>query len=142
MHCIYDTACAPQLLNWKHTVLICFSHSTGIPAWKRLVNCTLSLDEQISLIADIFSDHDETKVVTSLRGDDAQSFVDVMDEVCLPIFSLRRNNLTDQIHTCTFCQIDPRYVGATVAEEMSGHLAQNMRPPGSAPKVSTNTGLL
>ena len=119
-------------------MLICFSNSP-IPAWKRLINCTLSSYERISLIADIFSDHNETEVVMSLRGDDAQSFVDIIDGVCLPIFSLQRNDLIDQIQTCNFCQIDPKYVGAMVAEEMSGCPVQNMRPPGFAPKVSTNT---
>ena len=35
----------------------------------------------MSLISDIFSDPDDTKVVKHLDGDDAQSFVDVIDEV-------------------------------------------------------------
>ena len=54
---------------------------SGIPAWKRLIDRPLAKDERISLIADIFSDRDETEVVKCLRGGDAQSFVDVIDEV-------------------------------------------------------------
>ena len=54
---------------------------SGIPAWKRLIDRPLPKDERISLIADIFSDRDETEAVKCLRGGDAQSFVDVIDEV-------------------------------------------------------------
>jgi len=51
------------------------------PAWKRLINHPLTTAERTSLIADLFSDHDETKAAKGLRGDDAQSFVDVVGEV-------------------------------------------------------------
>ena len=46
---------------------------SGIPAWKRLIDRPLPKDERISLIADIFSDRDETEAVKCLRGGDAQS---------------------------------------------------------------------
>ena len=49
--------------------------------WKRLINRPLSADERISLITTIFSDRNETEAVSHLCGDDAQSFVDVIDEV-------------------------------------------------------------
>jgi len=39
------------------------------------------MDERISLITDIFSDRDETEVVRHLCGDDAQTFVNIIDEV-------------------------------------------------------------
>jgi hypothetical protein len=54
---------------------------SGTPIWKRLVDCPLKSDERISLITDIFSDRDETEIVKRLRRDDAQSFVDVVDQV-------------------------------------------------------------
>ena len=38
-------------------------------------------DEQVSLITDIFSDPDESEMVRCLHGDDAQSFVDVIEKV-------------------------------------------------------------
>ena len=57
--------------------LICGS----IPRWKCLINKPLTADERISLIADIFSNRSETEAVKRLRGDDAQSFVDAIDEV-------------------------------------------------------------
>ena len=57
-----------------------FSYS-DIPAWKRLINRPLATDERISLITTIFSDRNETEAVSHLSEDDAQSFVDMIDEV-------------------------------------------------------------
>jgi len=54
---------------------------SGIPAWKRLIDRSLTTDERISLIKSIFSNHDENEMVKRLCGDDAQTFVDVIDEV-------------------------------------------------------------
>jgi len=68
--------------------------SSRIPAWKRLVDCSHTTDKRISLIADVFSDPDETEVIMDLRGDDAQSFIDVVDEVP-PVLSSEQNGLTD-----------------------------------------------
>jgi hypothetical protein len=42
---------------------------------------TLSTHECISLIASIFSDRNQVKVVEGLSGDDAQNFIDVIDTV-------------------------------------------------------------
>ncbi|KAF9646470.1 kinase-like protein [Thelephora ganbajun] len=50
------------------------------PAWERLIGYPLSTDERVSLITSLFSDIDEVEVVGSLSGDDAQAFVDVIDE--------------------------------------------------------------
>ena len=74
-------ACRFQL--WNHVLdgLTCRSHSTGISAWKCLIDRRLTSDERVSLIRDIFSDHNDTTAVVRLRGDDAQSFVDVIDKV-------------------------------------------------------------
>jgi hypothetical protein len=55
--------------------------SNGIPAWKRLIDHSLTPDGRISLIKNIFSDRDEIEAVQQLSGDDAQSFVEVIDEV-------------------------------------------------------------
>ena len=58
-----------------------FATLSGVPAWKRLICCSLSSDERISLITIIFSDRSETELVGRLSGKDAQSFVDVVDQV-------------------------------------------------------------
>lgn len=52
-----------------------------IPAWRRLISQPLPTDERVSLIATIFSDRNEVDTVNLLRGDDAQTFVNVIDEV-------------------------------------------------------------
>jgi len=65
------------------------------PVWKRLIGCSLSKDERITLISSIFTNNDETKVVGHLSGDDAQTFVDVVDEVTPPhnpMFELTDSN--------------------------------------------------
>ena len=58
-----------------------------IPAWKHLINRPLPPDQRISLITAIFSESNEADVV-NLDGDDAQAFVDVLDEVRSPSFTL------------------------------------------------------
>ena len=52
-----------------------------------MIGGPLAKDERISLITDVFSDHDEIQAVGHLRGDDAQSFVNVIDEVFLTLTS-------------------------------------------------------
>lgn len=58
-----------------------FLKSSRLPGWERLINRPHTTDERISLITDIFSDPDQTEVIQDLRGDNAQSFIDVVDEV-------------------------------------------------------------
>ena len=61
------------------------------PAWKRLISYTLTTDERISLIATIFSDHNQVQVVKHLSGHDAQIFIDTIDEVSLYTLLLLKN---------------------------------------------------
>ena len=53
------------------------------PAWKQLINDSLSTHERISLITSIFSGDNEVEAVVHLSGEDAQNFVDVVYEVGL-----------------------------------------------------------
>jgi len=58
-------------------------HSNS-PAWKQLISAshTLTKNERVSLIMEIFSDHNQVRVVVEyLSGDNAQAFVDAVDEV-------------------------------------------------------------
>ena len=80
MHCKFHVACEFQLRDRAGVGLICFLHSGGVPAWKRLVD-SLTFEERISLVTDIFSDRHETEVANRLCGEDAQSFVDAVYEV-------------------------------------------------------------
>ena len=54
---------------------------SDIPVWKHLTDGPLTTDERISLIADLFSDRDAVGTHRALSESDAQSVVDVMDEV-------------------------------------------------------------
>jgi len=60
---------------------------SGDPAWKRLIGHTLATHERISLIATIFSDPNQVEMVGQLSGDDAQSFINTIDEVSSHIIS-------------------------------------------------------
>ena len=54
---------------------------SGVPAWKRLITRPLITSECISLIADLLSDRGEVEAINRLSIDEAQSFVDVLDQV-------------------------------------------------------------
>jgi hypothetical protein len=60
-----------------------------ISAWKRSTNHPIVIAKRISLITAIFSDRCGVEAVKRLCGDDAQAFVDVLDEV-LPHSSVQR----------------------------------------------------
>ena len=62
-----------------------FVASSDPPAWKRLIDPGLSANERLDLINSIFSDHDELEVFEYLSGDDAQAFVDVIDEASVRV---------------------------------------------------------
>ena len=61
------------------------------PAWKRLISPKASTNERIDLIKSLFSDPDEVEVSKYLSGDDAQDFVDVIDEASTHILLLLKN---------------------------------------------------
>ncbi|KAF9647776.1 kinase-like protein [Thelephora ganbajun] len=83
----------------------------GIPVWKPLIDCPFAMDERISLITTIFSDSTETEVVKCLRGDDAQSFVDVIDEILDTLAPrLRRRCLSTLCRICGHQALLPRSV--------------------------------
>ena len=54
---------------------------SGVPAWKRLIGRPLAANECIPLIADVLSDRGEVEAINRLSLDEAQSFVDVLDQV-------------------------------------------------------------
>lgn len=62
-------------------------HKALVPVWKQLISHPLPTNECVSLIMAIFSDRDELHEVNNLCGDDAQAFIDVIDEVgTFPLF--------------------------------------------------------
>ena len=60
---------------------MCSEPRSDPPAWERLISHTLLVHERVSLIASIFLDRNQVKVVEGLSGDDAQNFIDVIDVV-------------------------------------------------------------
>lgn len=58
-------------------------------AWKRLISHASLPNEVISLIGEIFTSKDEIKMICDLRGDDAQTFINVIHEVCFAFFPSR-----------------------------------------------------
>lgn len=58
-------------------VLLC----SDLPAWKQLTSSNLATHKRIPLVRTVFSDREEVKIVGHLCGDDAQTFVDMIDEV-------------------------------------------------------------
>ena len=53
------------------------------PACRRLIS-RVSHHEVVSLIETIFASQDEVKMISCLRGDDAQTFIDIIHEVHPP----------------------------------------------------------
>ena len=56
-------------------------------AWQRLINPAISHYELRSLIGAIFSDGNATEIIDHVRESDAQTFIDVIDEVRHHTFS-------------------------------------------------------
>jgi len=65
---------------------VLFAYSED-PPWRQLIKSTLNAHERILLITAIFSDNNQIKTVSKLSGDDAQAFIDVIDEVSLRTIS-------------------------------------------------------
>ena len=78
---------SPAHLDDHTFVNLTGSSCSEIPAWKRLISGALTTNEQISLIMTIFSDSDQVEIIRNLSGDDAQIFVDTVDEVSSCTFS-------------------------------------------------------
>ena len=64
-----------------------FPRRSDVPVWKHLIDRPLTTDERVSLITDLFSDRDETEALKGLSRGDAQSFIDVIDEVLFALVS-------------------------------------------------------
>ena len=58
----------------------------GTPACKRLISHSLPAHEVIPLIEETFTSKEQIRIIRDLRGDDAQTFVNVIHEVCLVSF--------------------------------------------------------
>jgi len=66
-----------------HLITSPLTYRSDSPAWKRLLSKTLTTPERVSLITAIFSDHDQVEIYRHLSRTDAQTFIDMMDEVII-----------------------------------------------------------
>lgn len=64
-----------------HRLNRCLVCNSEDPVWRRLINHNLTAQERSSLVTAIFSDCDQVNMVAHLSGDDAQKYIDVVDEV-------------------------------------------------------------
>ena len=64
---------------------------SDLPAWRQLINPALTTRERVSVNMAIFSDRDEVDIIERLCGNDAQTFVDVIDKVRLHTLPPRKN---------------------------------------------------
>ena len=108
-----------------------------ISAWKRSINRPIAADKRISLITTIFSNRGVAEAVKRLSRDDAQAFVDAVDEV-LSHSSVQGRWLTD----LTPCQVDIREPRTAAQEEVSEHTVQDVRSPCFASESIPNPTLL
>ena len=74
-------------------------------AWKRSIYRPIAMDKRISLITAIFSDRCVAEAVKHLSRDDAQAFVDVVDEVFLRS-SVQGKWLTGLNSKSSSCRLD------------------------------------
>jgi len=73
---VYPTLDSPSLVD------------LDAPAWRRLIDHAFSPHELIPLVETMFTSRDEVWMIRDLRGDDAQAFADVMQEVrSVPLFT-------------------------------------------------------
>jgi len=112
--------------------------STGyrISAWKRSIDQPIAIDKRISLITAIFSNHRVAEAVKHLCREDAQAFIDMVDEV-LPHSSVQGKWLTD----LTSCRVDIGEPRASAQEEVCEHTVQDLWSPRFAPESIPNPAL-
>jgi len=73
---------------------------SDLPAWKQLTSSTLETHKRIPLVRTVFSDSEEVEIVGHLCGDDAQTFVDVIDEVSLTLPPPRSRPFPPCLNSC------------------------------------------
>jgi len=78
-------------------------HSEKEQILQRLVSHEASQDELPSLIETIVSNMKAGDIVECLRGSDAQTFIDVIDEACHQAIPSLRNRLVDLFQPSNFC---------------------------------------
>ena len=118
---------------------VCPRVYSELPAWKRLISPTLSAHDRISLITSIFLDRNEVEVVGNLSGYDAQTYVNVVNEVSIHI--LPPSTLTPT-NTPVLCWLDTRRPSAIDPQEVSALFIQDLCLSSPASEIIDNSTLL
>jgi len=107
-----------------------------ISAWKRSIDRPIAVDKRISLITAIFSNHRVAEAVKCLSREDAQAFINVVDEVLFHS-SVQGKWLAD----LTLYRADTGEPGTAAEEEVSEHAVQDMWSPQFASESIPNPAL-
>ena len=91
------------------------------PAWKRLVSHPLPPHERIYLITTIFSDRGEVEVVAQLSGADAQTFIDILNEVSTCTHFPAKNDRSTVAKTPTLCWLGVGQPPTADSQEVFAH---------------------
>ena len=101
-----------------------------------MIGRPLAANERISLIADVLSDRGEVEAIKRLSIEEAQSFVDVLDQVFL---SLVPGEYARRLDSTIPSQWVDAGQGSTVApKKVLEHFMQGVRQPRVAPEISTD----
>ena len=112
------------------------------PAWNRLITHTLAKDERLSLITTIFSDRDQIEMVGNLSGDDAQAFVDTIDEVSLCALSSSKNRKLTSAQISMLYWLVPGWHHTTDPQEVFARCIPDLWPPSLGSTITGNSTLL
>ena len=113
-----------------------------LPFRKRLTSRTLAADERIGLLATIFSDDDQVKMIRPASGNDTQTFIDVIYEVSPCTISCSKDRVIHLTRSFTFRQLDVGYPSARDPQEVSTLFIQDLRPPRPSSTTTSDSALL
>ena len=118
------------------------SHTKSQTTFERLISNTLPTRDRIPLITSIFSDHDQVEILGNLCGDNAQSFIDVIDEVSARILHTGGTDWLIHTQTSASCRLGVRQPRITAPQEVSTNFAQDMWPASPAPEITGDSASL
>ena len=94
------------------------------------------------MLISIFNDRNEAEAVGHLFGDDAQTFVNVIDEVRIHALLPRRTGWLTPTNIITSYRLGFGYHPTGDPQEVFAFLIQDLCPPSLASKISRNPTLL
>ena len=119
-------------------------------ACKRLISCSHSRQQIVQLLEEIFTSKEEVKRIGFLRGDDAQTFIDTLDQVrSVPFITEAGSDCSLSIPLLCFRTFILQKLGlgfpkfpTTVPDQVFERVVQAMRSQGFASEIITDPNLL